>query len=375
MLKYSDILEIKRLDVLFRGRKVGTLVRGKNSSVAFQYSEEWISQGFSISPFSLPLTNEVFVPAYRPFEGLHGVFDDCLPDGWGRLLTDRMLKSKGIDASRLTSLGRLALLRENSIGALSFEPNVEESNEAEKKDFDALAKECKKVFDDVQIDDYDEVFRAGGSSGGARPKVHALIDGCPWIVKFGCSYDCADIGEIEFECNKKAQECGLEVAEFRLLPSKICSGYFSTKRFDFAEFKGTEAKKLHVVSAGGLLEVSHRVPALDYDHLLKLTLKLTDSMLEVEKMFRLMVFNIKIGNKDDHAKNFSFIFDDEASVWKTSPAYDLTPNDGISGEHTTTVNGKGNDITHDDMLQVAKRIGISQRKAKEIMEAVDDVVR
>ena len=97
-------------------------------------------------------------------------------------------------------------------------------------------------------------------------------------------------------------------------------------------------------------------------------------MSEVEKMYRLMVFNVKIGNKDDHAKNFSFIYDDIAQQWHLSPAYDLTPNKGIAGEHTTTVNGKGKNIIHADMIDAAKRIGITQRKAKEIIERIDEVV-
>lgn len=123
-------------------------------------------------------------------------------------------------------------------------------------------------------------------------------------------------------------------------------------------------------NASGLLEVDYRVPSLDYDHLLKLTFKMTDSMAEVENMFRLMVFNVKVGNKDDHAKNFAFIYDDYEQQWHLSPAYDLTPNDEIAGEHTTTVNGKGKNIINEDMLEVAKRIGISRHKAKEIIERV-----
>ena len=123
------------------------------------------------------------------------------------------------------------------------------------------------------------------------------------------------------------------------------------------------------------MEVSYRVPALDYDHLLKLTLRLTQSMAEVEKMFRLMVFNVAIGNKDDHAKNFSYLYDEEKESWFLSPAYDLTKNNGMAGEHTTTVNGKGKNISHQDLLDVAKRIGISAHKSKETIEQVFDVMQ
>lgn len=80
------------LTVWMDKKKVGTLAVAKNHCVAFEYDKEWITDGFSLSPFSLPLEKRVFFPkGYEPFEGLFGVFSDSLPDGWGRLLVDRML--------------------------------------------------------------------------------------------------------------------------------------------------------------------------------------------------------------------------------------------------------------------------------------------
>lgn len=90
---------------------------------------------------------------------------------------------------------------------------------------------------------------------------------------------------------------------------------------------------------------------------MRLTQALTRDVREVEKMFRLMRFNVRICNKDDHSKNFSFVMD-EAGEWKLSPAYDLTPSEGINGEHTSLVNGKGENITDDDFQEMAKRFGI-----------------
>lgn len=92
---------------------------------------------------------------------------------------------------------------------------------------------------------------------------------------------------------------------------------------------------------------------------MRLTQALTRDVREVEKMFRLMRFNVRIGNKDDHSKNFSFVMD-EAGEWKLSPAYDLTPSEGINGEHTSLVNGKGENITEADFKAVAERFGIKR---------------
>lgn len=80
------------LQVKYDDRKVGTLALTKDQKAAFAYDEEWIENGFSISPFSLPLKEQVFLPVKDCFNGLFGVFADSLPDAWGRLLLNRMLR-------------------------------------------------------------------------------------------------------------------------------------------------------------------------------------------------------------------------------------------------------------------------------------------
>ena len=124
-----------------------------------------------------------------------------------------------------------------------------------------------------------------------------------------------------------------------------------------------------MISVAALLETSHRIPDLDYDLLMRLTLRLTGSMREVERMFRLMAFNVLCGNRDDHSKNFAFIHR-EGDGWTLSPAYDLTSNSGMNGEHATTVNGKGRGIVDADMLAVARNAGISESRAKEMIDQV-----
>ena len=80
----------KYLKVFYNGILVGTLAKTPERVVAFEYDLDWLNNGFSISPFSLPLIKKVFIPKYEPFDGLFGVFNDSLPDGWGRLLVDRL---------------------------------------------------------------------------------------------------------------------------------------------------------------------------------------------------------------------------------------------------------------------------------------------
>lgn len=88
MKKQTNLLEVK-----YKGTLVGKLALTAADKVAFQYDSDWAKSGFSISPFSLPLDNKVFVPTNYHYDGLFGVFADSLPDSWGRLLLDRMLLS------------------------------------------------------------------------------------------------------------------------------------------------------------------------------------------------------------------------------------------------------------------------------------------
>ena len=81
--------KIKQLQVHYEGRTVGTMALYRKHLAAFQYSEEWIADGFSISPFSLPLGKKVFVPQILPFDGIFGVFEDSLPEADRRLSRDR----------------------------------------------------------------------------------------------------------------------------------------------------------------------------------------------------------------------------------------------------------------------------------------------
>ena len=160
--------------------------------------------------------------------------------------------------------------------------------------------------------------------------------------------------------------------EVRLFPSGHTAGYFGTRRFD--RIGDGEPGKLHMVSAAGLLETSHRIPNLDYDILMKLTLQLTKSMEECEKLYRLMCFNVFAHNRDDHSKNFSYLYKEDEERWVLSPAYDLTYSNSLGGEHATTVNGNGANPGMEDILAVAKRIGLNTTKAKKTALEIKDCV-
>jgi len=337
-------------------RKVGRLIMSPERRCLFEYDQLWLQEGFSISPFYLPLKAGVFNARLDPFNGLFGVFNDSLPDGWGQLLIDRWLIGKGINPSSLSVVDRLSLTGNSGMGALSYRPAQNPDEKSDTLSLDFYAAEVEKILQDEYTGSLDELVNKAGSSGGARPKVMIKIDDEEWIVKFPSSSDPKDVGKIEYEYSLLAKKCGLEMTETRLLEGK----YFGTRRFD-----RENGKRIHVHSASGLLYASHRLPSLDYTSLMKATLSLTRDINEVEKMFRLMVFNVLIKNKDDHSKNFSFIYRDNR--WQLSPVYDILPSYGFNNNHTTTVNGKGNP-TISDCIEAAEACSLPGKVAKKVVE-------
>ena len=357
----------KYLKVFYNDKLVGTLAKTPDRLVAFEYDNDWLVTGFSISPFSLPLQKKVYLPKFEPFEGLFGVFNDSLPDGWGRLLVDRLLLKNNINPSEIDNLNRLAVVQESGMGALTYKPEHNFEIQEQESDYEKLAHECSKILESQNSDNLDELFKLGGSSVGARPKILTKINSEDWIIKFPSSQDPKYIGEQEYKYSLVAKDCGIKMSETKLFDSKICSGYFGIKRFD-----RENGKKVHMVSVSGLLETSHRLPNLDYNILMKLTLELTKNYQDIEQLYRLMCFNVFAHNRDDHSKNFSFLYDENKKEWHLSPAYDLTYSSSFNGEHATTINGEGKNPSLEDILNVAKNIGIKEKQAREVALDIKD---
>lgn len=362
------------LQVLYDGRLVGTLAMTANHKAAFQYSEEWLEHGFSISPFSLPLKNQVFVPNKDYFDGLFGVFTDSLPDNWGSLLLNWLLRANGQNPDKLTVLDRLAIVGTSGMGALTYYPEKEIQEKQGHSNLDELAEQCQKLLNTEYSDKLDELYRLGGTSGGARPKIMTTIDGEEWIIKFPAHVDGRNAGKMEYDYSCCAKQCGITMSETRLFPSDKCEGYFGTKRFDRVIDNGTQ-KRIHMLTAAALLELDFEQQSLDYHSLMKLTKILTRDYLEdVNNMFRRMCFNVFAHNRDDHSKNFTYLYHEAENRWRLSPAYDLTYSNTYYGEHTTTVDGNGRNPGEKEILAVGVAAGMDRTECKRIMNQIKDCV-
>lgn len=356
-----------RLEVMFHDRPVGVLSLSPDRRLnVFEYSRQWLADGFSISPLELPLKPGVFIAKPQPFNGNFGIFDDSLPDGYGRYLLHKTLLRHGINDADLSSLDRLAIVGEKGMGALAYSPAVELGQEKTVTDFDRLQQIALEVLKERRDSDAGLLLYNSGNSGGARPKaVFSDADG-HWLVKFRHTYDPADIGKQEYSYNETARECGITVPDFRLINDR----YFASRRFDI----DSDGNRLHTATAGGLLGISLRQPFMDYSNLLALTGYITQSNSDVEQIYRRMLFNYLTDNKDDHCKNFSFrvVRDTDTGQWRwrLAPAYDLTLcTEGYNGEHATSVNGSGSP-TLTDFIAVGVKIKIPEKRCRQIISEV-----
>lgn len=348
---------ITSVEVLLAGARVGELVMAPRRGLFFAYDEQWLAHGFNLSPLNMAFAA---APQAAPdpgvFNGLLGAFADSLPDGWGMLLMERFfLREFGLDRRTLSPLDRLAYMGNRSMGALEYRPVLDQADVGQALDLNRLYQAAQEVYAGAAETTLEALRLAGGSPGGARPKVviglshdkqhcaspfRKLPEGHEhWLVKFRSQDEHRDTGAIEYAYAQMARSAGVEMAEPALLNVGTAGGterFFAARRFD-----RQGERKIHMMTACGILYADFRMPSLDYGDLLRATWAITGHAGEVEKMARLMVFNALAHNHDDHSKNFAYLFGQGS--WRMAPAYDLTfaRLQGMADEHTTSFAGAG----------------------------------
>ncbi len=350
----------------------------RNGIIYFEYAADFLNRNLHLSPLKLPL--EPGLKTFDPyvFDGLPGVCNDSLPDGWGRLLLDRLLRTKNLLPSEFGPLDRLAHVGNSGLGALTYQPDMSEAPSSSHLNLDTLAHQTQEVLRGEADAVLSELLVLNGSSAGARPKALIGVDSAQkqivhgqyalpagyehWLVKFPNVTDGADGGAIEYVYALMAKAAGIPMSEIHLFPAVHGSGYFATRRFDR---QGTQ--RLHMHTASGLLHHDFRVPSLDYENLLTLTEVLTRDVREVEKMFRMAVFNVLAHNRDDHGKNFTFLMNADGE-WSLSPAYDLTFSSGPRGEQSTLVMGEGKNPSVRQLTALGLEAKIPRATINQIIE-------
>ena len=367
------------VEVRMDTRRVGRLI-DQRGAIHFEYDRAFLSSGLELSPFKVPLQPGVFSDGPPDFHGLPGLVHDTLPDGWGLLLMHRRMRANGIDPQRVSVLAWLRFLGDRAMGALSFHPpDGGPANEQLELSLQKLERESRQVLDGTAAHVLPELELAGGSPGGARPKVvvaigprNHVIAGTAevpagfehWLIKFGAKDDPTDMGPLEETYARLARDAGIEMPDTRLFTLSKARKVFGVRRFD--RLGNT---RVHMQTIGGLLHVSHRVPTLDYKTVLATTWSLTRNRGAMLEAFRRAVFNVFAHNRDDHAHNFSFLMN-ARGAWRLSPAYDLTPSAGPGGYHSTSVMGEALRPGREHLLELARALDLKRASAELTMKQV-----
>lgn len=376
-----------RLNVLLRFSpkstlRVGQLAEDKHQ-LYFQYDQDFLAKDLWLSPYKLPLDPDLFKHKDREFSPVFGLFDDSLPDGWGLLLMDRFLRRQGYEVETLSVLDRLAFLGKNTMGALIYEPALNlKINDSSPFNLHNLSIQSHDILSGNTDVVLPQLMNAGGSPGGARPKVlvgifnDKMVSGETdliepfehWIIKFSAENDFPDAGPVEYAYSLMARKAGIAMAETHLFNTPEGDRFFGIKRFD------REAnQRFHVHTFGNLIHSNFRLPSQDYDHFLKTVINLTKNNQDLIRAFRQMVFNVFANNRDDHVKNFAFIMNHKGE-WSLSPAYDLIYSPGPGGEHSMTVLGEGKAPAKTDIYKVGEKHGIRKKTVGLIVDEVSEAV-
>jgi serine/threonine-protein kinase HipA len=380
----------RELDVLYDNGLTATLVgrlAANGAITVFEYDDAWIQHGIELSPFDLPIEKRSHqLNPRKMVAATFGLFADSLPDGWGMLIMDRFFKKKGIDKNEITPIDRLAFLGSHAMGALRYHPplEAEQIRSIEAVHVGDMAREAYDLYEG-RIENAGRLLaQIGGSPGGARPK--ALIgisdekdrfvsgtghlpDGYShWFVKFSGDAHPYD-GVLELIYNKMAKNAGITVPEHFLISDDNGVQHIATRRFD--RLSGN--RRRHSATACGLLHADYMAPTLDYEVLMKVAWKLTQSAAQVEEQFKRAVFNLFAINRDDHAKNHGYVMSDDGR-WELSPAYDLTCSSGPHSEHWTSYSGEGKNPGVTQLHKVAKVASIHEKTAHSIIDQVKTAV-
>jgi serine/threonine-protein kinase HipA len=373
--------------------------------VFFQYSPDFLKTGTQLSPLLMPLENRVFdfdERVYNPqtYRGLPPLIADSLPDDFGNKMLLQWLMKNNISQNALHPLEKLCYIGKRGMGALEYEPAFEREDfngDISIADLLTVANDIyfRKIDEAIPLNDYTQslstLLRIGSSVGGARAKALIAInektqevkagdiiqgeDFEYYLIKFDGLKDGKEIvpggyGILEYIYHKMATQSKIEMTECKLLTENGRS-HFLTKRFDR---KG--GKKIHVSTLCGMAGVDFRQPNLiGYEDVFRILNLLNMDYTQKEQLFRRMVFNVLAFNHDDHTKNISFIY--EGGKWRLAPAYDLIfafdPENYWLKNHNLSINGKTNNITADDILNVGDKFGI--KKKERILAGIREVVR
>ncbi len=400
----------KTVSVKMWGTVVGYLHEEENGIIGFQYDKDFLKSRIEISPVKMPLSNRTYSflnLREETFYGLPGMVADSLPDKFGNIVINKYLEAQGRTSDSLSIIEKLCYTGKRGMGALEYEPAQDLEFESKELDIDALTKLASDILTEkeslhVKHDSnmMSQLMECSSSVGGARAKTliawNPLTDDVRsgqidagsgyeyWLLKFDniknnkdkdATPDENEYTKVEYAYYLMAKSAGINMSECRLYKENG-SSHFMTKRFDRIGQKG---EKIHMQTLCAIAHMDFNLPrTYSYEEAFDIMKKLKLPYKDFVELFRRMVFNDYAKNFDDHTKNISFLMD-KKGVWSLSPAYDVTfayKRDSIwVNAHQMLINGKSENITKEDLLAVARNVGIKNQDAQKCINAVESAIK
>lgn len=402
-------MAIQNVKVNLWGTPIGYLHQQENGLIGFQYDTDFIGSGIEVSPIRMPLSKMTYSFPSLPeetYNGLPGMVADSLPDKFGNIVIRRYLDSIGRSGDDLSPLEKLCYTGKRGMGALEYEPAREVADINVKVDIDALTKLAADILSNKEslhvIDDNHmiaQLMQCSSSVGGARAKtliawnkntndirsgqINAGEGYEYWLLKFDdignnkdkdSEPDNGEYTKIAYAYYLMAQACGIEMSECRLYHENGRS-HFITKRFDRI---GENGEKLHMQSLCAMAHMDFNSPRVySYEDAFQVMRQLKLPHGDFVQLYKRMLFNEFAKNYDDHTKNIAFLMNKKGE-WSLAPAYDMTfsyrKGSPWVSAHQMLINGKADEITLDDLLAVADKVGIKQSTTKSCIKQVQNTV-
>lgn len=344
--------------------------------VSLQYVTEWLTHGFPLSE-DLPLVDIEQLPRWKGMAA--GAVDDARPDRWGERVIQYIDKP-----ARLSIMEYLYCAGDDRFGALGVSNSADAYAPHPKNPLprlaqaQALAEVVHKVSAKEPVTEIERtLIAAGGSFGGAKPKALIEIDGEQWVIKF-FNNEPVDVPLIEHASMTLAAKAGITVAPTRVVPL-AGENALAVRRYD-----RQGSSRIHCISAGTALRaetIAGQEPTLGYPSLAQLLRRagVADAdanLLDMQELFRRMVFNILIDNTDDHEKNHALMVlaPTQQGKYRLAPAYDVLPTNSGQGSQEFIVGTDQRDSTLTNAMSQCALFGYTPAQAAAQVLRVIDVV-
>lgn len=345
----------------------------------FIYGRSYLERAdaFALDPIHLPLTSGTKTCTLQ--HGLFGVLSDAGADAWGRKLILQLHSTQPHNELEFLIAGAGM-----GVGAISFSLSRDKAKAKQSpntlQDIELLLQGKNKILAAEDVSDaVKQAFIYGSSMGGARPKTLLTHQRNDYLVKFNRPDDIYNVARVEHATMRMLSELdAVTVAPTQVVTSKLGEDLLLVERFDRCDHKVSH----HFISANSLLTDSTVTQRslktwYSYAQLAEFLRQHSSVATDAHELYLRMIFNVLIGNTDDHARNHACIYALPGAKgpagWRLSPAYDVLPI-SASGQHALGIGEHGRAGTVDNIVSQARRFGVQEFKARKMLQQVKDLV-